>query len=154
MALPAYTLRSKLNTLNYLLSQVEVVTQPGPPDAGGQQENIISSLMILWYTNYQKDHAVSILNTPGENLAFTENLPILSATKFTGFAINCVNKCRGRVETQEGCDLIRAKAPGLIVYLKRRLPNNVDVANLSPTQVFIVFADWINQTVGAVIEIS
>ena len=107
--------------MNYLLSQVEEVTQPGPPDAGGQQQNIISNLKILWYTNYQKCQAVSFLNTPVENLALTENLPILSATKFTRIAINCVNDCRGHEENHEVCDLIRSKAPGLIDYLKGRL---------------------------------
>ena len=117
MTLPAYTHRSKLNALNYRLSQVEVVTQPGPPNAARQPENIISNLKILWYTSYQKGQAVSFLNTPGENLKFTEN---------------CVNNCRGRVETQEACDLIRAKDPGLVVYLNGNLPNNRDVANLTP----------------------
>ena len=56
------------------------------------------------------------------------------------------------MKTQEVCDLIRAKNPCLVVYLKGRLPKNLDIANLTPTQVFIAFADWVNETVGVVTE--
>ena len=83
-----------------------------------------------------------------------EILPILSATDLVHYAIDCISICRGRVETQDSCNLIIAKAPWIVEYLKGRLPNNVNVATLSPTQVFIAFTDWVNNTVGTVIELK
>ena len=73
-------------------------------------------------------------------------------TDFIHYAIDCISNSRGRVETQDACNLIIAKAPGIVEYLKGRLPNNINVAAMSPTQVFVAFTDWVTSTVGKVIQ--
>ena len=40
----------------------------------------------------------------------------------------------------------------MVEYLKSRIPATTSIAGMTPTYVFVAFASWINNTVGAVIE--
>ena len=90
---------------------------------------------------------ISFLQNPNENVAFSERLAILSATDFIHYAIDCLSNSRGRVGHQDACNQIITKAPGIVEYLKGILPYTISVAGMSPTQVFVAFAGWVNSTV-------
>ena len=91
------------------------------------------------------------MQNPNENVAFSDTLAILSTTDLIYYAIDCISNSRGRVENHDACNLIIGKAPGIVEYVKGRLPNTISIEGMTPTQVFVAFTGWVNSTEGTVI---
>ena len=89
---------------------------------------------------------VSFLKNPNENSDSSNRLSVLSATDYIFYALDCVSNVRCRAQTQDACNIIIVKAPGLYNYLKGRIPRSTSVAGMTPNDVFIAFGNWINNT--------
>ena len=146
MTSTAYRAKSQIKVLNQLLSKFAVETQDAPnPHEGGEPIVTITRLRISLYTDFQKGEVTSFLENPNENRE-------LSATDYIYYALDCVSNVRGRVHTEDACNIINAKAPGLVNHLKCRIPRSTSVPGMTPTDLFYAFGTWINTTLGSLIE--
>ena len=82
---------------------------------------------------------ISFLQNSKENSDFTDRLAILSAMDYVYYTIDCISNVRGRAQTHDACSIIIDKAPGIVEYLKGRIPASTSIVGMTPTDVFVAF---------------